>query len=197
MIEGFSMSFRFDRNRYGGVVIVYVWDDIPSKQLAKHKLPDDIEGVFDEVNLRKSKWLIFGTYRSPSQPVRYFFKHVGYALDAYGQTYENFLLNDDFNAEETEPCLSEFCMTCMTCLYDSKYLVKDKTCLKNSKNPRCTDLFITDSIGSFQKTTAVASSLSEFHKMIVIVLKAIFQKSKPKEILCRNYKYFDISTFKF
>ena len=83
MIEGFSMSFRFDRNRSGGGVIVYVRDDIPSKQLAKHKLPDVIEGVFIEVNLRKIKWLIFGTYRPPSQPVEYFFKHVGYALDAY------------------------------------------------------------------------------------------------------------------
>ena len=30
MIEGFSLPFRFDRNRSGGGVIVYVWDDIPS-----------------------------------------------------------------------------------------------------------------------------------------------------------------------
>ena len=33
MIEGFSMSFRFDRNRSGGGVILYVRDDIPSKLL--------------------------------------------------------------------------------------------------------------------------------------------------------------------
>ena len=32
--------------------------------------------------------------------------------------------------------------------------------------------------------------------MIVTVLKATFQKSKPKEILYRNHKNFDISTFK-
>ena len=35
MIEGFSIHFRFDRNKSGGGVIVYVWDDIPSKQLIK------------------------------------------------------------------------------------------------------------------------------------------------------------------
>ena len=40
MTEGFSMPFRFDRNRCGGGVIVYVRDDIPSEQLTKHKLPD-------------------------------------------------------------------------------------------------------------------------------------------------------------
>ena len=50
-------------------------------------VPNDIAGVFFEVNLRKTKWLIFGTYRSSSHPVQYFFKHVGYALDIYRQTY--------------------------------------------------------------------------------------------------------------
>ena len=82
-IEGFSMPYRCDRNRLGGGVIVYVRDDIPNKQLIKHKLPEDIEGVFVEVNLRKTKWLIFGAYRPPCQSVKYFFKHVGFALDTY------------------------------------------------------------------------------------------------------------------
>ena len=58
------------------------------------------------------------------------------------------------------------------------------------------DLFITNSIGSFHKTTAVASGLSDSHKMIVAVCKTSFQKSKPKEILYRNYKMFNINTFK-
>ena len=64
-----------------------------------------------------------------------------------------------------------------------KSLVKGKTCFKNPENPRCIDLFITNSIACFQKTTAVASGLSNFHKMIMAVWKASFQKSKPKEIL--------------
>ena len=47
------------------------------------------------VNLRSEseeniKWLIFGTYRPPSQPVEYFFKYVRYALDAYVQIFEMF-----------------------------------------------------------------------------------------------------------
>ena len=47
---------KVDRNRCGGGVIVYVQNDIPSKQLTKHKIPDDIDGVFIEVNLMKTKW---------------------------------------------------------------------------------------------------------------------------------------------
>ena len=50
MIKGFSIHFRFDRNKSGGGVIVYVWDDIPSKQLIKHKLPQDMEGA--SLNMR-------------------------------------------------------------------------------------------------------------------------------------------------
>ena len=82
--------------------------------------------------------------------MKYFFKHVGHAF--YGQTYEKFLLAGDFNTEETEPCLSEFLTKC-----DSKSLVKQKTCFKNRENQRCINLFITSSLGSFQKITAVAS----------------------------------------
>ena len=93
-----SVYFRFGRNRYGGSVIIYVGDDIPSKQLIKNKLPDDIEEVFIEVILRKMKWFIFGTYQPPSHPVEYFFKYVCYALDTYTQIYEKFFfLAGDFS----------------------------------------------------------------------------------------------------
>ena len=130
------------------------------------------------------------TFHPPSQPVRYFFKWVGYALDTYRQTCEKFFLASNFNTEETELCLYENLTS-----YYSKTLVKDKTCFKNPENPRWTDIFITNSTGSFQKT-AVANGLSKFLKMIVTVCKTFFQKSTPKEILYRNYKNFDKNTFK-
>ena len=75
---------------------------------------------------------------------------------------KSFYFAGDFNTEETEPCLSEFLTKC-----DSKSLVKQKTCFKNRENQRCINLFITSSLGSFQKITAVASGWSDFHKIIV------------------------------
>ena len=50
------------------------------------------------------------------------------------------------------------------------------------------NLFITNRIGSFQKATAAASGLSDFHKMIVTVRKASFQKYKPKELFIETTK---------
>ena len=114
-----------------------------------------------------------------------FFKHAGYALGTYKQTYEKIFLADGFNTDDTELYLSS---------YNCKSLVKDKMCFKNSENLKYIDLFITNSPGSFQKTTAVASGLSYFHKMAVC--KTSCQKSKPKEILCGNYKNFDINRIK-
>ena len=55
-IEGFTMPYRLDRNRNEGVKI-YVREDIPSKILERHKLPQDIEGMFIELNFRKIKWM--------------------------------------------------------------------------------------------------------------------------------------------
>ena len=66
-IEGFSKPYRLDRNRNGGGVLIFARDDIPSRLLNLHNFPYDIEGMFIEINLRKTKWLIYGTYHPPSQ----------------------------------------------------------------------------------------------------------------------------------
>ena len=104
---------------------------------------------------------------------------------------KNFLLVGDFNAEDSEPCISEFLHQ-----YDSKNLVKDKTCFKNSNNPSCIDLFLTNKPKSFQNTTAISTGLSDFHKMTITVLKQSFKRNKPKEIMYRNYKGFNKGNFK-
>ena len=83
-----------------------------------------------EIKLRKVKWLLFGSYHPPSQSDNYYFENVTNSLDLYCQTCDKFLLIGDFNAEDSEPCLSRF-------LYEnnSKNLVKDKTCFKSLENP--------------------------------------------------------------
>ena len=53
LIEGYSEPYRFDKNRNGGGVLIYVREDIPSKPVMDHKLPHDTEGIFVELNLRK------------------------------------------------------------------------------------------------------------------------------------------------
>ena len=75
-------------------------------------------------------------------------------------------------------------------------MVKEKTCFKSIENPSCIDLFLTNHSNSFQSTTTIASGLSDFHKLVVTVLKTTFSKAKPQVISYRSYKHFDQETFR-
>ena len=55
-IKGYSRPYRLDRNEYGGGLLLYVRQDIPSKLVRKEK---DYEAFFVEVNLKKQIWLVF------------------------------------------------------------------------------------------------------------------------------------------
>ena len=133
LIESYSEPYRFDRNRNGGGVLIYVPEDIQSKPLMGHKLPHDIEGIFVELNLRKNKWLLFGSYHPPSQsdesyhpPSRsdeYFFNHLQNGLDIYNKFDDKYMLVGDFNAEDSEPCLSLFLFE-----MNPTNIVKEPTC---------------------------------------------------------------------
>ena len=187
-IEGYSEPYRLDRNRNGGGVMIYVREDIPSKQLDKHIFTKNIEGLFVEINLRKTKLLLFGSYRS-DHPVYGlksddYFEQIGFALDTYSN-YNKFLLAGDFNVDEKDDVIQEFLIE-----HNAKNLVKEKTCFKNLDNPSCIDLFLTNSSQSFQNTTTVTTGLSDFHKMVVTVLKTTFPKLPPKIIEYRDYKRF-------
>ena len=45
-------------------------------------------------------------------------------------------------------------------------------------------------------TTTLCTGLSDFHKMVVTVMKSSFEKMSPKEISYRNYRNLDNSVFK-
>ena len=95
------MPYRFDRNRNGGGIMIFIRDDIPSRMLTKHVFPDDIEGLFIELNFRKAKWLLFGTYHPPPQSDSYYFNNLDKALNLYSH-YDKKLLVGDFSTEVSD-----------------------------------------------------------------------------------------------
>ena len=86
----------------------------------------------------------------------------------YSKVYENILLMGDYNAEITETNMSSFCE-----IYHLTDIMQP-ICFKSFK-------FIMQ-IFSFE------TGLSDFHKLIITVLKSPIPKQKPKIIKCRNYK---------
>ena len=98
------------------------------------------------------------------------------------------MLLTDLNIEETDPIMSEFLFK-----NDSKNLVQQKTCFKSTNNPSCIDLFVTNCPRSFQNTITFASGLSDFHKMILTILKSTLPKVR---LDYRKFKNFDLNNFK-
>ena len=99
-IQGYSKPYKFDRNRPGGGVFIYVREDIPSRESKIHNTPEDIEIILIEVNLIKTRWLFCGCYHPPSQSDQFFFENIGKAHDKYSKHYDKFMFVGDFNAEE-------------------------------------------------------------------------------------------------
>ena len=73
LMKGSADPFRLDRNRNRGGVMIYIRDDIPSRLLSKHVFPSDIESLYIELNFRKCKWLLLGTYDPLSPSYQYYF----------------------------------------------------------------------------------------------------------------------------
>ena len=55
---------------------------------------------------------------------------------------------------------------------------------------------LTNSYRSFQNSCAIETGLSDFHRLVVTVMKAYFQKQKPKVVTYRDYKNFSENDYR-
>ena len=81
---------------------------------------------------------------------------------------------------------------CDSDTYDLKSLIKEPICYKNPENPSCIDLILTNNPKCFQCSSVDEADLSDFHRMVVTVMKATFKKILSRVIHNRDYKNFQI-----
>ena len=96
----------------------------------------------------------------------------------------------DFN-----PCLEDSPMKKFEEIYKWRNLIKEPTYFKNPENPTSIDLTLTNKPLSFKNTYVIETELSDFHKMVVAVMKMHFPKMKQQVITHRKYKDFHNETF--
>ena len=96
----------------------------------------------------------------------------------YSSKYNAILLMVDFNAEISETSFPSFSE-----VSEVKNIINQSTYCKKPTNPWCIDLFVTNSSNSFQKTTVVESDLSDFHKLIVPMMKWHLPKQTPNIVM--------------
>ena len=97
----------------------------------------------------------------------------------------HFFLIGDLNVEGHNGVFKDVCDLC-----NVKNLIKVPTCFKNPDFPTSIDVMLTTSCRSFHNSCAIETGLSDFHKMVVTVMKSHFQKKEPKIIPYRDYNNF-------
>ena len=187
-IEGFHAPFRYDRNKNGGGVMLYVKESIICKELDHDPLPSDIESMSVEINLRNSKWFLMGVYRPPGQDATYFMENVSKYLSNH--RYENQIILGDFNLDtnstEVEILRVDHCM---------ENVVTEPTCFKSVESPTLIDhIWVTDK-KRFKNTTNIETGLSDWHKMTVTMLNCVIPKKEPRMIKYRDFRKLDNEKF--
>ena len=145
LIPGFQKPLRMDVYSRRGGLLVYIKSSLPSKISPKFKLPNNIQIIPSELNLRKDKWLSLSIYKPPLQNNQYFVSILSDLLDFYSNEYDNKVVLGDFNLELSSPGMSSF--------MDSQNfvsLVKNKTCFKGAGSG--IDLILTNRKYSFKNT---------------------------------------------
>ena len=150
-----------------------------------------IEDFYIEINLRKKKWLLCGTYNPHRNNIGNHLDSLSKNLALYSSAYDNYIFIGDFNIKADSKEMSSFCDT-----FDLISLIKEPTCYKNPDNPSCIDLILTNKPLSFQNSCVVKTGLSDFHRMILTVTKMTFQKLKPRVRNYRDYKHFNNERFR-
>ena len=79
-------------------------------------------------------------------------------------------------------------------VFNLKNLVKEPTCFMSNKRSLI-DTILTNKPRSFHKIQGFVTGISYFHELVITVLRSYYNKLPPKNILNRNVKRFEKTTF--
>ena len=107
--DGYAVPHRKDRALGGGGLMLFVNENIQSKKLTAHILPNNVEILCTEINLKKQKWVIIGIYNPPNMNDKYFMDHLSKTIDFYNTKYDRVVLMGDFNLEPSTVFVETLC----------------------------------------------------------------------------------------
>ena len=191
LLDGFSRPYRLDRCANGGGILLYVRDDISSCLLTEYKLQDNTECLFIEINIRKKKWLFCCSYNPNKNNISKHLHCLSKGLDTYISQYDNMMLLGNLNVESSDPVLNNFCV-----VYNLFSHVKEQTCFKSPYNRSCIGLFLKIRPRSFQNILTVQTGISDFHKMVITVMKVFYKNRKQKSFNMGTTKTLTIRYFR-
>ena len=115
------------------------------------------------------------TYNPNKSLIENHLRQLQKQLEASSEKYKHFLIMGDFNADVFDPSMTSFCS-----LFKLKNIAKEPTCYKNPQNPGGIDSVLTNCPKSFHNTCLYETGLSDFHKLVVTILRTGFEPLLPK-----------------
>ena len=109
----------------------YIRDSLICSQI-EVDLPEDMEIICIDLNLRSQKWLLIGAYKPPTQNPDYFFQNLESMLATCD--YDNILIMGDLNMEPSNTHFQHFCSS-----HGLESIVNQPTCFKSVNNPSTID----------------------------------------------------------
>ena len=109
LLDEFLKPYRLDRCSNERRILLYAKEDMSSHLLTGHRLPDNVECLFTEINIRNKKWLLRCSYNSRKINMSNHISHLSKGLDNYISHYNNILFLSDFNFQPSKKCVNNFC----------------------------------------------------------------------------------------
>ena len=156
---------------------------------------ENAETICLELVIAKKKWCILFAYRPPDTNKTMFFNEIYITLNKILGKYDNILLAGDLNIDELKTGSdSSNHLSDVKDVFNLTNLVKKPTCFK-SQDGTVIDLMLTNRPRSFLKSQNFEIGLSDYHKLVVSILRASFKKLTRKIKIYRNQKCFNQDNF--
>ena len=85
--------------------------------------------------------------------------------------YDQLLFLGDFNAGVENSSVKNFCFS-----FNLTSMINKATCFKNPDKLSCVDLILTNCPRSFRNSCVIETGLSDFHELVVTVMKTTYKK---------------------
>ena len=190
LVNNYQKPMRRDRNEYGGGIMLYARKGVVCNRVPALETPS-LELLCSELIVNKKKWIVYCIYRPPDcGNIDSFFSDLSTTLNSALDKYDNVIVMGDINIDSLnrqDPGHSKLVSFCD--VFGLSNLVTAKTCFtKNSSSS--IDAILTNRPRCFQKTSVFETGLSDYHGLVLTVMKSHLPRLKPKVIKYRSYKNF-------
>ena len=196
LISNYQKPLRKDRNENGGGLMQFVRKGMVCNRIPSLE-PQSLEIICSELVVNKTKWIIYSLYRPPEiSNIDLFFENLSTSLNNALDKYGNVILMGDINIDtSSDQDLRSRKLVSFCDVFGLSNLVTQKTCFTKT-NSSSIDVILTNKPRCFKKTSAFETGLSDYHSLVLTVMKCQAPRLKTKKICYRSYKKFDSQLFR-